>query len=84
MFMPFALFGVLLIGVRDRRAIRTGGAVLSILLLSLLIGCAGGTGTARQQPPVVSKTTPAGTYTLDVTAASGTLRHVTKLTLVVQ
>jgi hypothetical protein len=84
LFMPFAIFGALLITGRDRRAIRACSALLAILLLSLLVGCAGGTGVARQQPSVASKTTPAGTYTLDVTAASGSVRHDTKLTLVVQ
>jgi Beta-propeller repeat/Abnormal spindle-like microcephaly-assoc'd, ASPM-SPD-2-Hydin len=76
---PLIVFGVLVLGVNNRRRSprRIGAAVIVMLLL--LVGC-GGTGRS----PIASNTTPPGTYNLTVVATSGTLQHVTKLTLIVQ
>jgi uncharacterized repeat protein (TIGR01451 family) len=74
--------GITLLGFgvgNDRRRKMAGAAVLCVLfgLLALQPAC-GGTKT-----PAVVSGTPAGTYTITVTATSGTLSHNTTLTLTV-
>jgi len=74
--------GITLLGVgvgNDRRRKIAGAVVLCVLfgLLALQPAC-GGTKT-----PAVVSGTPAGTYTITVTATSGTLSHNTTLTLTV-
>jgi hypothetical protein len=57
-------------------------AALTILLLTTIItGCSGL--VAQNAKSTNTNGTPAGTYTLVVTATSGNLTHVTNLTLVV-
>jgi uncharacterized protein YceK len=57
-------------------------AALTILLLTTIItGCSGLVAQNAKSPN--TNGTPAGTYTLVVTATSGNLTHVTNLTLVV-
>ena len=74
-----AVFGVLMLSAKNPGKSRRHVAAAVIFMLLLLVGC-GGTGRSS----VVSNTTPPGTYNLSVVATSGTLQHVTKLTLIVQ
>jgi len=78
-FMPFAV-GILLISAGNRRKLRIWGASSAVMVILLLAGCGGPT-TGK---PVDTAITPPGSYSLTVTASSGNLQHVTKLTLVVR
>ncbi len=72
-------------GGRSAWAVRLTLAV-PVLLLAMTIGAIGGCGGggSTPPPPPVNNGTPAGTYTLTVTAASGNLTHTQQLTLIVQ
>ena len=74
------LFGIILAGAGARsRRLRVFFPLLIISIpLMFLLGCAGGTGIARQ-----TGTTP-GTYTITVTGTSGSLKHSIPVSLVVQ
>ncbi len=59
--------------------------VVLFVAMALASGCGGGGGTPTTTPtPPTVTGTPAGTYTLSVTAVSGNVTHVQTLTLVVQ
>jgi hypothetical protein len=78
----FGLFGLVILGgVTRRKGISGSAAILLILLVIGVVGCGGGGHT-----PVINPTTgtPAGTYTVTVTAASGGTSHTGAITLVVQ
>jgi len=80
-FGQMGIFGVLVLGARNRRKFRSYAASVVVGMLLLLVGCGvGGT----QQSPAVSNTTPQGSYSLSVVARSGNLEHATKLSLIVQ
>ncbi len=81
-FGPVGIFGVILLGANGRRKPQACIATALIVMLLLLTGCSGGAG--GQKTPVVSNSTPPGTYSLSLTAVSGTVQHVTKLALIVQ
>lgn len=51
--------------------------------LSLMLACGGGSASAPPPPPPSNTGTPAGTYTLTITATSGKVTRTTNLTLVV-
>lgn len=65
---------------------RTVRAQLFVLLAAAVIGIATGCGGggSSSTPPPITHTTPAGTYTLTVTATAGTTTSSQQLTLVVQ
>ncbi len=83
---------VVLCMLRKKAKARTGRSAwaakltfaASVLLLAMTIAAIGGCGSTTQTPPPVNNGTPLGTYTLTVTAASGNLTHIQKLTLTVQ
>ena len=68
---------------RSRRAHAFASTIGFLLLAISLISCGGGGSNNSTAPPPPSAGTPAGTYTLTVTAASGSASHNTRLTLVV-
>jgi IPT/TIG domain-containing protein len=86
-FATMSLF--ILPGVRIRkRSLRRWSAgkylrLAPLALLLVLISCGGGGGGTSSPPPVNPNGTPAGTYTLNVTAISGNATQTTSLTLVV-
>lgn len=83
-FQNLGLAGLAFIGGKWRRKkwLASIGVALILLLLLFAVGCAGGTGIAQQTSG--SKTTASGTYTILLSGTSGTLKHSTNLTLVVQ
>ncbi|HEX4484708.1 MAG TPA: SBBP repeat-containing protein [Terriglobales bacterium] len=77
----FGIFGwVSVLGMRRRKAYKDLPLLLTVVvLMGALSSCGGG----RKQPPPPFGT-PAGTYTLTVSAQSGTVTQSTALTMVVQ
>jgi trimeric autotransporter adhesin len=67
---------------QSRRA-RAFATALGFLLLAVTLNSCGGGGSNSSSTPPPTMGTPAGTYTLTVTAASGGASHKTQLTLVV-
>lgn len=74
--------GVVLVGaVAGRRRRKSFFLLLGILALATLLGsCGGGGGTTVVHNPG----TPPGSYTVTVSATSGSTTHQTNITLVVQ
>ncbi len=75
-----ALLGLGIGGKISRR--RKWLAGLCVAAVLVMIGLQAGCGSSRQTS--VTSGTPAGTYTLTVTATSGSIAHATSFTLVVQ
>ncbi len=80
--LPVFGFIVASFGSQRRRRIFVLGAGLVMLLFA--VGCGGGGGGGTTQPPVSVPGTPAGTYTITVTAATTAFSHSAPLTLVVK
>jgi hypothetical protein len=77
----FAL-GMVLAGLAGRKRRLLQSALMLVVVLGLLVGlssCGGGGSNVQHNPG-----TPAGTYTVTVSATSGTTTHQTTITLVVQ
>jgi hypothetical protein len=83
-FASLPIFCVLLLtpwAWRRKRAL--GLMLLLILLVSGVSSCASSGGGGGSNSPPLSKTTPAGTYSIPVTVSSNGVSHVVTLTLVV-
>jgi hypothetical protein len=58
---------------------------VAAFIACVLLGCGGSSSNSTTPPPTTStQTTPAGTYTLQVVASSGSFSQTQKLTLIVQ
>jgi hypothetical protein len=83
-FSGLGLIGMFAIGKRkSNRKARVALTLLLLILMSLmLVNCGGG--NSSNTTTTSGASTPAGTYTLTVTAISGSTSHTTTATLVVQ
>jgi hypothetical protein len=63
---------------------RSGLFLLLVVFTLLHSGCGGGSSSMTSPPPTTSSFTPAGTYTVTVTATQNTVIRSINLTLVVQ
>jgi hypothetical protein len=81
----FALAGICFSGVvrKRRRAVFVVATVAGALLLAA-VGCGGSGGGSSNPPPQTDPGTPAGSYTITVTATSGSTTHTAPLLLLVQ
>ena len=90
--MPGIVIGIIGVGIapRKRRGKMLGyiGLVVVLGILLMLASCGGGGGGTTTPPPIPMPGTPAGTYQITVTGASGSgatsLSHNTMITLTVQ
>jgi hypothetical protein len=88
-FASFGLLGVILVGTttsRKRRWLMVGMA-LTVVALGTMVACGGGGGGGNPPPPPpppVVTGTPAGTYTINVSATSGAITHTTSVSVIVQ
>jgi hypothetical protein len=64
--------------LRHSKRLTVGGILSALMLLCLLVGCGGGEKTTTTPP---SNGTPAGNYTVGITATSGTLQTTVAVTL---
>lgn len=77
----FALCGVILLGAGKKRKWQSVALMLcAVALVGGLISCGGG----NPPPPVHSQGTPAGTFSVVVTATSGSAAHTSTVTLTVR
>ena len=89
--LPAIVFGLFFVGGSraDRQTLRRATRLTALMLLALcalllLQACGGGGGGSSSQPGTPQPGTPSGTYTITVSAQSGTVQHTTTVTLVVQ
>jgi hypothetical protein len=68
---------------RRRLALSLPIAGVALFAALQIVGCGGGGGSTPPPPPPITGT-PVGSYSVTVTATSGSLSHATTLTLVVQ
>jgi hypothetical protein len=77
----FAICGVMLLGTGKKRKWQSVTLMLCALaLVGSLIACGGG----NPPPPVQSQGTPVGTFSVVVTATSGSTSHTSTVTLTVR
>jgi len=75
-------FSLLLVGIPQRR--RQHRILLALLAVIALTPACGGGGSSTPPPPPPNPATPAGTYTIMVSASSGTTTSITSFMLFVQ
>jgi hypothetical protein len=80
--LPFAT--LVLIAIPRRRLRRALRVSLLAGLFALFAGCGGGGGGSNPPPPPLDPGTPRGTYTITITATSGSFTHSTSFQLIVQ
>ncbi|MGB2628016.1 MAG: Ig-like domain repeat protein [Candidatus Acidiferrum sp.] len=83
-FLSLVSFAFLIQVGQNKRSRLTAIAGLLLLIGMSIVGCGGSGGSANTTPPPITGGTPAGTYTVTVSAVSGTTTHSTTLTLVVE
>jgi hypothetical protein len=79
----FMFFSIILVGT-SRRRWSLQFLVPLLMLIMLVSACGGGGGGSNQGPPPPNSGTPKGTYSVVVTASSGSTTSTTGFTLVVQ
>jgi hypothetical protein len=85
LFLFSLIYSAILIQVFQNKQPRLTAAMVFLLFISMsFAGCGGGGTSANPPPPPLTGGTPSGTYTVTVSAVSGTISHTTTLTLVVQ
>jgi hypothetical protein len=79
----FLVFGIMLMGGKRRKTAWRYGLLTLVMGFAMLATACGGGSTPATKPPAQTGTAP-GTYTLLVTATSGSVNHTLPLTLTVQ
>jgi hypothetical protein len=80
-----SLAGIVLLGVPSRRRGMNGSSLSLLVVVTFLLmlpGCGGG--SSAPPPPPPDPGTPKGSYSIIVTATSGSMSHATTFTLTVQ
>jgi YVTN family beta-propeller protein len=87
-FVTFGLVGFVLLGgaANRKRGAAMLGMMVAVLALGTMVACGGGGGGNNNNPPPpppppVTTGTPAGAYTINVTATSGSLTHTSSVTV---
>jgi glucose/arabinose dehydrogenase len=78
-----ACFAIVLVRPRNSRTNRMFLAIMALTLAGLTVSC-GGVQSSTPQTSAAATGTPAGTYTVQITATSGNVSHQMSLTLKVQ
>ncbi|HZD94030.1 MAG TPA: hypothetical protein VE133_07230 [Candidatus Sulfotelmatobacter sp.] len=82
--VSFGLLGIVFLGGsarRKRKILGAAGKTFLVLAIALVVASCGGGG---QKPPPVVTGTPAGTFSVTISATSGATTHSSVITLVVQ
>ena len=81
----FGLFGLILAGTGKKRSHQMAVilGMLVVMMMITFVGCGGGSSSSTT-PPVTTTGTPAGNYTVTVTAAASGVSHALNVTVTVQ